>query len=171
MKVLRQALARLDDPRQFGVGWTNHDRRVRPSDEAHHSARGTAIGQLAGTHHGWPASQWPTDSNLVSGMCNALVSTTTTTAPAVPSITTFQGGSVREPSTILMGGANDVEIYGITWQSWAATSAYGVGMDTSSNWIPDCADGMLVTSTDYLTLSSPVDGAFGRRQLRHDLSE
>jgi hypothetical protein len=44
----------------------------------------------------------------------------------------------------------------VTWSSWTADSAVGVGTLMSNNGIPDCGDGTWSAQSDYtVTLSDP----------------
>jgi hypothetical protein len=102
----------------------------------------------------------------VNLMGDGILQATRVTAPtsqptvATPALQTPNGGSVRQPSTMEMGGAHDQTITGITWSNWGSTSAQGVGSETTSNCIPDCADGSPVTDQVSFTLTQPVNGVF-----------
>ena len=82
-----------------------------------------------------------------------------TTAP-MPVMVTPNGGPVREPSSIDLGGAHGIQIVGIQWTGWGPDSAQGTGSETASNCIPDCANGTQVTKTETLSLSQPENGMF-----------
>jgi hypothetical protein len=75
-------------------------------------------------------------------------------------LATSQGGQVREPSTIDLGGNRDELVTGIAWSNWASTSAQGVGSVTTNNCVPNCAQGSPITIQVSLTLSQPVNGVF-----------
>jgi hypothetical protein len=57
-------------------------------------------------------------------------------------------------------GAHALQITGITWSSWGPYSAQGIGSETASNCIPDCATGAQITLAESLTLSQPDNGMF-----------
>lgn len=104
-------------------------------------------------------------SGLPTTTPGTAVTTTTITAPttvpaATPVMVTPQGGSVRRPSSMSMGGAHDLQITGITWSNWGSSSAQGTGSETASSCNPNCATGAEVTMVISMTLSQPQNGMF-----------
>ena len=84
----------------------------------------------------------------------------TQSQPSTSSLATPNGGSVHRPSMMEMGGNHDEKITAITWSSWGASSAQGVGSETTNTCVPNCAQGSPITIQVSLTLSQPQAGVF-----------
>jgi serine/threonine protein kinase len=65
-----------------------------------------------------------------------------------------------EPSEIGFSGDGGNVVTAMSWVSWTATGATGIGTSGIDNCIPDCASGTVTQVPATITLSSPVNGRF-----------
>jgi hypothetical protein len=110
-------------------------------------------------HHALPRSTTVKPSTTTTAPVTTRLPTTTTSPPS-PVMVTPEGGSVREPSTIDLGGAQGTTISEITWSSWGPYSAQGSGSAKYDECVPDCASGTTTVDVISLVLSRPENGIF-----------
>jgi hypothetical protein len=95
---------------------------------------------------------------LLTAGCTATV-TPTPARPSLPVLSTA-GWTGIEPASLSFGGANDVTVDSIVWQSWGQYQAKGYGATQVDDCIPDCAAATPYQAAVFLLLSQPVDGHF-----------